>query len=105
MLNKLREKVGSGTPHNKGRKKKSEVFGNVSFHKSEAFSCVQFWGFEERECPLSLEEAEAKLGALEDYKKWALMEEMSWRQNSREVWLRDGDKNTKFFHKMSNARA
>ena len=34
---------------------------------------------------LTLGEVEAKNLALEDYKKWALLEETSWRQKLREI--------------------
>lgn len=53
--------------------------------------------------PLDQNELELKLAELEDYKKWSLYEEVMWRQNSRELWLKEGDRNIKFFQKLANS--
>lgn len=47
---------------------------------------------------LLLNEAKKNLGSL------LLKEEIYWKQRAKQFWLKEGDKNTRFFNNMANAR-
>lgn len=66
-------------------------------HEGDDFKACGFLGLLGEGRALSLEEDEARRVAREEFSKWACFEEALWMWKSKEIWLKDGDKNTKFF--------
>ena len=78
------------------------MFGRLEDNKAAALQLVDHWDLVESERRLS-EETISKKEAKESYAKWASLEETHWRQHSRELWLREEDRNTCYFHRMAAA--
>jgi hypothetical protein len=80
-----------------------QVFGNVdSLKKARLEDLCMLDRLEEERCLDSNELLRKNLIA-SDLERIILQEEISWRQKSRVLWLKEGDKCTKFFHRIANS--
>jgi hypothetical protein len=76
------------------RKWNREVFGHCQSRISEISKQIEVI-----QCEMPSEENCAKEAKLQsDLNCWMSRNELMWRQKSRETWLKDGDRNSRYFH-------
>jgi hypothetical protein len=81
----------------------TEVFGDVNIRKNQLWTSIHDMDELEESRPLSSDEQLAKGQLKTELGKVLLMEEINCRQKSRALWLREGDNNTRFFHRIANS--
>ena len=79
-------------------------FGNVERWKKELMEALKLLDVKEAEPGLSEVELGERAELRYQIQNLLSLEEVSWRQKSRMLCIKEGDNNTKIFHKMANSR-
>ena len=85
------------------KKWNEEVFGNIDCNKSKLLNDLRVLDDIQEVRALYSEELVKKGEVARELEDVLLMKEVSWRQKSRILWLKEGDKCSKFFHSMANS--
>jgi hypothetical protein len=80
-----------------------EVFGNVGMKKNHLLYELNEMNALVEIRNLTEEEIQKEASIVVDLEHTSLFEEISWQQKFRALWLHEGDKNTKFFHRLANS--
>ena len=79
-------------------------FGNVERQKKDLLEALKLLDVKEEELGLSEVELGERALLRSQIQNLLSLEEVSWRQKSRMLCIKEGDNNTKIFHKVANSR-
>ena len=81
------------------KKWNKEEFGELAFRKKNKLTKLMGLDAREELVGLSNEDESRRLQLKGDIEHLASLEEISWRQKSRALFVKEGDNNTRFFHR------
>ena len=79
------------------------VFGDVSFRKKCLMTELLDIDMKEEMQVLTQVDRDRRVVVKSDIDFLASLEEISWRQKSKALFIKEGDNNTRFFHKLANS--
>ncbi|CAN1799352.1 hypothetical protein LINPERHAP1_LOCUS22080 [Linum perenne] len=79
-----------------------DVFKRVEVEIAAGLGLVDELDKREEAGPLSEEDRVRRITIKCQLDRLWKFEEISWRQKAREAWIREGDRNTKFYHRIAN---
>jgi ribonuclease HI/exonuclease III len=82
----------------------AKTLPNPASERKQAQASLELHQLQTESAEITKEILDREAELQQKYHKACLSEEEYWRQKSRSIWLKAGDRNTSFFHKQAQAR-